>query len=105
MERQIYTQRNRYTHREIDIHTYENLRCRNRCGKLSFKSRRSPPSPDHIVVLIRTDLLGKLFHKNGIEFSQGTGLEFSQGARANLGILGEICELRTEVTKWLKEGS
>ena len=61
MERQIYTQRNRFTHREIDIHTYENLRCQNRCGKLSFKSRRSPPPPDHIIVLIRTDLL--MLHK------------------------------------------
>ena len=105
MERQIYTQRNRFTHRETDIHTYENLRCQNRCGKLSFKLRRSPPPPDRIVVLIRTDLSGKSFHWNRIEFSQGTGLEFSQGVRGNLGILGETWEFRTEVTKWLKEGS
>ena len=67
--------------------------------------RHSPPPLDHIIVLIRTDLSRKSFHRNGIEFSQETGLEFSQGARANLGILGEIWEFRTEVTKWLKEGS
>ena len=106
-ERERYKKRwrDRYTHRETDIRTYENLKCQNRCDKSSFKSRRSLPPLDHIIVLIRIDLSGKSFHKNGIKFSQRIGLEFSQGARANLGILGEIWEFRTEVMKWLKEGS